>query len=113
MESKFLRLESLHELLKVLIKAHYNADGEIIINTKQDEDKAIFFLELLLKVVIQNRDRVNTLWQNVSDHLFTLLMAAAAAKQQFLIERCVIGLLRLAIRLMRREEISSSVSGGM
>lgn len=37
-------------------------------------------------------------------------MAASAADQQFLIERCIIGLLRLAIRLMRRDEISSNVS---
>lgn len=61
-------------------------------------------------VMLWHRDRTSSVWPMVCDHLHALLMAAASADQQFLIERCVIGLLRLAIRLMRRDEISSSVS---
>lgn len=57
------------------------------------------------------RDRTSSVWPMVCDHLHTLLMASAVSEQEFLIERCVIGLLRLAIRLIRRDEITSSVSG--
>lgn len=46
----------------------------------------------------------------VHNHLHVLLMTAAYSEQQFLIERCVIGLLRLAKSLTRRDdEISSEV----
>lgn len=63
--------------------------------------------------LIFHRDRISSVWQLVCNHLQALLMAASAAEQQFLIERCVIGLLRLAIRLMRRDEISSNVSSNI
>lgn len=118
--------------LQVLIRACYNAENLIVVNTKQEEDKAVFFLELLLRVVIQNkyvkcfkklgkiegknanavfcRDRISSVWQTVCDHLHALLLAATSVERSFLMERCVIGLLRLAIRLISRDEISSSVS---
>lgn len=121
--------------IQTLIRTCYNEERIIVVSTRQEEDKAVFFLELLIKVVIQNRfvafskilnliptmrdcnhesifcrDRISSVWPLVCNHLQALLMAASAAEQQFLIERCVIGLLRLAIRLMRRDEISSNVS---
>ncbi|GFG39058.1 hypothetical protein Cfor_02589 [Coptotermes formosanus] len=95
-ESKFLRLDSLQEL----VKSHISS------GMSYDEDAVVFFLELLLKVVIQNRDRVNTIWQGVRDHIYSLLMGAAACDHHFLLERSVVGLLRLAIHLMRREDMS-------
>lgn len=78
--------------------------------TAQNESTAVFFLELLIKVIIQNRDRVASVWGNVRDYIYSLLMGAAACEHPFLMERCVVGLLRLAIRLMRREEMSPAVS---
>lgn len=108
-ESKFLRLDSLHELVKALIHASYGPEGHISLGSAYNEDSAVFFLELLLKVVIQNRDRVGTIWQSVRDHIYTLLMGAAACDHHFLVERSVVGLLRLAIRLMRREDMSPIV----
>jgi hypothetical protein len=56
------------------------------------------------------RDRVNTIWQVVRDHIYSLVMGAAACDNHFLMERSIVGLLRLAIRLMRREDMTPVVS---
>lgn len=105
-ESKFLRIDSLQEMVKAIILASHGPDGHPSLGTPQHESTAIFFLELLIKVIIQNRDRVASVWNNVRDYIYSLLMGAAACEHPFLMERCVVGLLRLAIRLMRREEMS-------
>ncbi|KAG5266300.1 hypothetical protein AALO_G00229440 [Alosa alosa] len=90
-ESKFLQLESLQELMK----------------ETYDEEDAAFCLEMLLRIVLENRDRVSCVWQTVRDHLCHLCVHAN--ESCFLVERAVVGLLRLAIRLLRREDISSQV----
>ncbi|XP_034244436.1 Golgi-specific brefeldin A-resistance guanine nucleotide exchange factor 1 isoform X2 [Thrips palmi] len=108
-ESKFLRIDSLQEMVKALILASHGPDGHPSLGTAQNESTAIFFLELLIKVIIQNRDRVASVWSNVRDYIYSLLMGAAACEHPFLMERCVVGLLRLAIRLMRREEMSPMI----
>ncbi|KAL2769368.1 Golgi-specific brefeldin A-resistance guanine nucleotide exchange factor 1 isoform 14 [Daubentonia madagascariensis] len=99
-ESKFLQLESLQELMKALVSV--TPDEETY-----DEEDAAFCLEMLLRIVLENRDRVGCVWQTVRDHLYHLCVQA----QDFclLVERAVVGLLRLAIRLLRREEISGQV----
>lgn len=61
-------------------------------------------LSLLLVVA---RDRVTCVWQTVRDHLYHLCIHAM--EFCFLVERAVVGLLRLAIRLLRRDEISAQV----
>uniref|UniRef100_A0A3P9Q1V8 Golgi-specific brefeldin A-resistance guanine nucleotide exchange factor 1 n=1 Tax=Poecilia reticulata TaxID=8081 RepID=A0A3P9Q1V8_POERE len=99
-ESKFLQLESLQELMKALISV--SPDEETY-----DEEDAAFCLEMLLRIVLENRDRVSCVWQTVRDHLYHLCVHAT--ESCFLVERAVVGLLRLAIRLLRREEISSQV----
>ncbi|KFV07638.1 Golgi-specific brefeldin A-resistance guanine nucleotide exchange factor 1, partial [Pterocles gutturalis] len=99
-ESKFLQLESLQELMKALISV--TPDEETY-----DEEDAAFCLEMLLRIVLENRDRVTCVWQTVQDHLYHLCVHAM--EFCFLVERAVVGLLRLAIRLLRREEISVQV----
>ncbi|XP_006807127.2 Golgi-specific brefeldin A-resistance guanine nucleotide exchange factor 1 [Neolamprologus brichardi] len=99
-ESKFLKLESLQELMKALISV--TPDEETY-----DEEDAAFCLEMLLRIVLENRDRVSCVWQTVRDHLCQLCVHAT--ESCFLVERAVVGLLRLAIRLLRREDISSQV----
>ncbi|NXW39810.1 GBF1 factor, partial [Nyctiprogne leucopyga] len=99
-ESKFLQLESLQELMKALISV--TPDEETY-----DEEDAAFCLEMLLRIVLENRDRVTCVWQTVRDHLYHLCVHAM--EFCFLVERAVVGLLRLAIRLLRREEISAQV----
>ncbi|KAG9485170.1 hypothetical protein GDO78_008329 [Eleutherodactylus coqui] len=99
-ESKFLQLESLQELMKALISV--TPDEETY-----DEEDAAFCLEMLLRIILENRDRVGCVWQVVRDHLYHL--CAHAVEFCFLVERAVVGLLRLAIRLLRREDISAQV----
>ncbi|XP_074531303.1 Golgi-specific brefeldin A-resistance guanine nucleotide exchange factor 1 isoform X2 [Halichoeres trimaculatus] len=99
-ESKFLQLESLQELMKALISV--TPDEETY-----DEEDAAFCLEMLLRIVLENRDRVSCVWQTVRDRLCHLCVHAT--ESCFLVERAVVGLLRLAIRLLRREDISSQV----
>ncbi|MBN3324360.1 GBF1 factor, partial [Atractosteus spatula] len=99
-ESKFLQLESLQELMKALISV--TPDEETY-----DEEDAAFCLEMLLRIVLENRDRVSCVWQTVREHLCHLCVHAT--ENCFLVERAVVGLLRLAIRLLRREDISSQV----
>ncbi|XP_059214825.1 Golgi-specific brefeldin A-resistance guanine nucleotide exchange factor 1 isoform X1 [Centropristis striata] len=99
-ESKFLQLESLQELMKALISV--TPDEETY-----DEEDAAFCLEMLLRIVLENRDRVSCVWQTVRDHLCHLCVHTN--ESCFLVERAVVGLLRLAIRLLRREDVSSQV----
>uniref|UniRef100_A0AAQ4Q5Y7 Golgi-specific brefeldin A-resistance guanine nucleotide exchange factor 1 n=1 Tax=Gasterosteus aculeatus aculeatus TaxID=481459 RepID=A0AAQ4Q5Y7_GASAC len=99
-ESKFLQLESLQELMKALISVAPDEDT-------YDEEDAAFCLEMLLRVTLENRDRVSCVWQTVRDHLCHLCVYPN--ESCFLVERAVVGLFRLAIRLLRREDISSEV----
>lgn len=71
-----------------------------------DEDVSIFLLELLLEVTIQNRDRVTCIWPIVQGHLDRLLTMAARENHPYLLERVAVGMLRLAIRLLRGEEFA-------
>ncbi|GAB1600980.1 Golgi-specific brefeldin A-resistance guanine nucleotide exchange factor 1-like [Argonauta hians] len=107
MDSKFLREEALQELVKTLLIGSQVPHSDEALCIQGDEDSAVFFLELLIKVVLQNRDRVTIIWQSVRDHLYNLIVDATT--HTFLVERAVVGLLRIAIRLLRREEIASQV----
>ncbi|MEQ2265562.1 G-box binding factor, partial [Xenotaenia resolanae] len=98
-ESKFLQLESLQDLMKALISV--SPDEETY-----DEEDAAFCLEMLLRIVLENRCEQTDL-KCIRDHLYHLCVHAT--ESCFLVERAVVGLLRLAIRLLRREEISSQV----
>ncbi|KAL6443797.1 hypothetical protein ACFW04_001694 [Cataglyphis niger] len=94
-ESKFFQIESLNSLVGALVSVNSN-----------DEDTSIFILELLLAVTIQNRDRVRCIWPVVQGHLDRLLTMAARENHPYLLERVAVGMLRLAIRLLRGEEFA-------
>ncbi|XP_064640698.1 Golgi-specific brefeldin A-resistance guanine nucleotide exchange factor 1-like [Lineus longissimus] len=107
LDTKFLRMDSLQELTKALLFAaqcHLNHDN---IGTHYDEDASVFYLEQLIRVVLQNRDRVAPIWQSVRDYFYNILVNAT--EPSFMVERAVVGLLRLAIRLLRREDIAPQV----
>ncbi|RDD41440.1 Golgi-specific brefeldin A-resistance guanine nucleotide exchange factor 1 [Trichoplax sp. H2] len=101
-ESKFLRIDSLLELIKALTFGSRGAAAHETLGTHYDEDAAVFFLELLIKVVIQNRDRIQSIWKGVREHLTNLILSS---QYNFLTERAVVGMLRLGMRLLRREEM--------
>ncbi len=103
-ETKFLIIDSLNELLKALIYGcQISPDSQ-----KLDQDAAVFCLELLVKVVLQNRDRVTLFWSSVRHQFYSILVHAN--EKSFFIERTCVGLLRIAARLLRREELASEVS---
>lgn len=83
--------------------------GALVSVKSQDEDLAVFLLECLLEVTIQNRDRVICIWPVVQAHLDGLLTTAARENQPYLLERVAVGMLRLAIRLLRGEELACTV----
>lgn len=72
------------------------------------EQSQVFCLELLIRVLLFNRDRVGLLWPLVREHLVDILMVAK--EPCFFVERVIIGLLRLALRLIRRQELTTQVS---
>ena len=47
------------------------------------------------------------MWQSVREHIYGLV--ANSTQNTFLVERVVVGLLRISIRLLRREEIAPQV----
>uniref|UniRef100_A0A2R5LB52 Putative pattern-formation protein/guanine nucleotide exchange factor n=1 Tax=Ornithodoros turicata TaxID=34597 RepID=A0A2R5LB52_9ACAR len=108
-ESKFLRIDALQELVKALIYACHGPESHSSMSGGYDEYSTVFLLEVLIKVVLQNKDRVGPIWPAVRDHLYSLVMGASASDYRFLLERAVVGILRLAIRLILREEMASQV----
>ncbi|XP_060605825.1 Golgi-specific brefeldin A-resistance guanine nucleotide exchange factor 1-like isoform X2 [Ruditapes philippinarum] len=106
-DSKFLREESLHELIKALIFASQGPEAHESMGTIYDEDAAVFFFEQFITCILQNRDRVSPIWQSVREHIYSLMVNAA--EHTFMGERAVVGLLRIAVRLLRREEIAPQV----
>ncbi|XP_031779125.1 Golgi-specific brefeldin A-resistance guanine nucleotide exchange factor 1 isoform X2 [Nasonia vitripennis] len=97
-ESKFLQVESLRPLVTALVSA-----------SSSDEGTSVFLLEQLLDVTIQNRDRVNCILSVIQGHLDILLTTAARENHPYLLERVTVGMLRLAIRLLRSEEFAGTV----
>lgn len=115
-ESKFLPLDSLNELVKNLIYTSPvpEAPGRKTQNGGKpelyDEDSVVFVLEMLIKISIQNRDRVMVFWDPLREHIFSMIYAAASGDMPYLLERSTVGLLRLALRLMRKEDLCGVVS---
>ncbi|CAF2709471.1 unnamed protein product [Rotaria sp. Silwood2] len=102
-ETKFLIIDSLNELLKALVYGcQISPDSQ-----KFDQDAAVFCLELLVKVVLQNRDRVTLFWPTVRHQFYSILVNAN--EKSFFVERTCVGLLRIAARLLRREELASEI----
>ncbi|XP_017476492.1 PREDICTED: Golgi-specific brefeldin A-resistance guanine nucleotide exchange factor 1 isoform X1 [Rhagoletis zephyria] len=105
-ESRFVQLDSLQELLKnilALVKpptSHKFEEG-----AQYSEDVVVFWMELLVKIVIQNRDRMVHLWPDVRDRIYLLLIGATTYDYEYLLNRSIVAVLKLAIYLMRNEEL--------
>lgn len=77
------------------------------LDSRVDMDAAVFSLEILIKVVIQNRDRISSVWPMVRNHFYNIIIHST--EYSFFVERTVIGLLRITARLLRREELANEV----
>ncbi|GAB2297173.1 hypothetical protein Dimus_031286 [Dionaea muscipula] len=99
-ESKFLQAESLLYLARALIWAagrpHKGA------GSPEDEDTAVFCLELLIAITLNNRDRIALLWQGVYEHIANIVQSSVMPSA--LVEKAVSGLLRICQRLLPYKE---------
>ncbi|KPJ02511.1 Golgi-specific brefeldin A-resistance guanine nucleotide exchange factor 1 [Papilio xuthus] len=101
-ETKFLQLESLQELVRAMVTVGTPLDAESLQLNPHLEDITIFFLEILGKTLIQNRDRLSSVWGEAGAHVERVVWWASARGPQPL-TRALTALLRTAARLMRCE----------
>merc|ERR1719158_2802358 len=115
-ESKFLLTESLQELIKFLIGGSVldpgspGPPGENVPDSVHHA--SVFYLELITRITLANKDRVGAVWRAVVDHLHRTISASSrtfGGETQFQLERAVTSLLRLAVRLAMKEELASTV----
>lgn len=105
-ESKFLHVDALRELIRCLLgslKAPVAHKSDTV--SYYAEDTTVFLLEFLVKILIQNRDRLLPLWNDCRDQIYLLLLGSSCYEYNYLLERTTVALLKLAIYLMRNEEL--------
>lgn len=108
-ESKFLHQDSLADLINCQLALIQPPTSHKSLGILYEENLVIFHLEFLTKVLIQNRDRVLPFWPKCSESLHILIVNAAAGEYEGLLHRSTIALFKLAIYLMRNEELSSTI----
>ncbi|XP_053692933.1 Golgi-specific brefeldin A-resistance guanine nucleotide exchange factor 1 [Sabethes cyaneus] len=108
-ESKFLQFESLVELVNNLLGMLKPPESHKSVGIPYAENTVVFLLELLVKILIQNRDRLLPLWKSCQDQLYLLLIGSSTNDYTNLLQRTTVALLKLAIYLMRNEEICSTI----
>ncbi|EXB65278.1 Pattern formation protein [Morus notabilis] len=99
-ESKFLQAESLLQLVRALIWAA--GRPQKVGSSLDDEDSAVFCLELLIAITLNNRDRIVLLWQCVYEHIAGIVQSTVMPCA--LVEKAVFGLLRICQRLLPYKE---------
>ncbi|TYG52294.1 hypothetical protein ES288_D09G015000v1 [Gossypium darwinii] len=100
MESKFLQAESLLQLVEVIILAASRFSKGT--GVMEDEDTAVFCLELLIVITLNNRDRILIIWQKVYKHISDIVQQKAVPCA--LVEKAVFGLLKICQRLLPYKE---------
>ncbi|XP_055593245.1 Golgi-specific brefeldin A-resistance guanine nucleotide exchange factor 1 isoform X2 [Uranotaenia lowii] len=108
-ESKFLQFESLVELVNCLLALTKPPESHKSVGLPYAENTVVFLLEILVKILIQNRDRLLPIWKNCQDQLYLLLNGSSSCSYSYLLQRSTVALLKLAIYLMRNEEICSTI----
>ncbi|KAG6492473.1 ARF guanine-nucleotide exchange factor GNOM-like [Zingiber officinale] len=99
MESKFLHADSLMQIARALTVAGH---PQKVTNSPDDEETAVFCLELLIAITLNNRDRIGLLWQGVYEHIANIVQSTAVPCA--LVEKAVFGLLRICQRLLPYKE---------
>lgn len=99
-ESTFLQVESLLQLAKALVTVA--GRSQTAGSSFEDEATAVFCLDLLIAIVLHNRDRILLLWHSVYEHIATIVQTAALPSP--LVEKAVFGLLRICQRLLPYKE---------
>lgn len=104
-ESKFLQVKALQKLIQCLLGWLKPPAASKAENILYAEDSTVFILEFLVKILIQNRDRLLPLWTECRDQIYLLLLGSSSYGYNYLLLRTTIALLKLAIYLMRNEEL--------
>lgn len=112
-ESKFLHHDSLTEVISHLQTLIKSPTSHKSVGVVYEENLVIFHMELLTKILIQNRDRVLPFWPKCSEQLHQLIVNAASCGYANLLKRSAIALFKLAIYLMRNEELASTILQSM
>ncbi|KAL5209087.1 hypothetical protein ABZP36_004710 [Zizania latifolia] len=99
-ESKFLQPDSLSQLARALIWAA--GRPQKVASSPDDEDTAVFCLELLIAITLNNRDRIVLLWQGVYEHIANIVQSTVMPCA--LVEKAIFGLLRICQRLLPYKE---------
>uniref|UniRef100_A0A7N0TSC5 SEC7 domain-containing protein n=1 Tax=Kalanchoe fedtschenkoi TaxID=63787 RepID=A0A7N0TSC5_KALFE len=99
-ESKFLHANSLLQLARALIWAAGRPQKGT--GSPEEEDTAVFCLELLIAITLNNRDRIILLWQGVYEHIVNIVQVTVMPCA--LIEKAVFGLLKICQRLLPYKE---------
>ncbi|XP_020226375.1 ARF guanine-nucleotide exchange factor GNOM [Cajanus cajan] len=99
-ESKFLQADSLLQLAKALTSAGVRSKKGN--SSFEDEDTVVFCLELLVAITLNNRDRIELLWQGVYEHISNIVQSTVMPCA--LVEKAVFGLLRICHRLLPYKE---------
>ncbi|GAB4829103.1 hypothetical protein Ancab_018766 [Ancistrocladus abbreviatus] len=99
-ESKFLQSESLLQLSRALIWGAGRPQKGT--GSPEDEDTAVFCLELLIAITLNNRDRIVLLWQGVYEHIANIVQSTVMPCAS--VEKAVFGLLRICQRLLPYKE---------
>ncbi|KAL0821482.1 hypothetical protein ABMA28_004950 [Loxostege sticticalis] len=107
-ETKFLQLESLQELVRAMVAVGSPPDAESLQMNPPLEDITIFYLELLEQTLIQNRDRLLTVWDEAGPHIRHVVMWSAQ-RCSYALTRTLTALLRSAARLMRCDHCAAPV----
>ncbi|KAL0041048.1 hypothetical protein WJX77_003321 [Trebouxia sp. C0004] len=104
-DSKFLRAESLHELVKAIMWA----SGPIkrVAASGEESDTAQVCLELLIAVALRNRDRIVLIWPLLHEYLNAIMTPNGAKAANPLVARATLGLLRICTRLLPYKESSA------
>ncbi|RCI05093.1 GDP/GTP exchange factor for ARF [Rhizopus stolonifer] len=104
-----LSLETQKSLLNAIRTVGYDSDAlENSTETIEYDPAAVLFLEFMVTITIRNADRIQSLWPDATDYIFGILKFAEK-QSSLVVERTVVGLLRLCIcaasRKMMLEEI--------
>ncbi|KIH67943.1 Sec7 domain protein [Ancylostoma duodenale] len=114
-DSKYLTSTALSELLNALVhasqaiveQADSHKPGSPL--NGENEDALVFYLELIVTICLENKDRLSLIWLTVRRHLEWLLSTrfntklAIFMQLRVLVERAVVGLLRIANRNLFRD----------
>lgn len=104
-ESKFLHVEALNGLIRCLLSFLRAPNAHKSVGMPYPEDTIVFLMEFMVKILVNNRDRLMPFWTDCRDQIYLILLGSSSCGYNYLLVRTTVALLKLAIYLMRNEEL--------